>query len=241
MTTFSIKRFHFENFLHSHLYWKTDQFYAASSFRIASGTQHTDVLKVTEKKISLRSWKKGSRKEDGLPRFLLTCPPPHKRTHCPHRTWCQKSGDTIFESRRFCFSVYTIQHSDVCSEHCWDFSFYIQPHLVPCEPGLERHFESLDQHSSAHITGELDCTAESRAPAQKDRIRVSGVRTRNVCSHKPSRSFGGTLSLRSAAMDFGIRCSGEDYRIKIWIKKECWPNARILEQLCCICQKIPGF
>lgn len=48
-------------------------------------------------------------------------------------------------------------------------------------------------------------------------------------------------SLRSIAMDFGTQCSGEDYRIKICIKKECWPNARILEQLCCICQKIPGF
>lgn len=63
------------------------------------------------------------------------------------------------------------------------------------------HFESWNQHNSAHITGELDCTAESRAPAQKDRIRVSGVRTRNVCSHKPSRGFGGTLK-------FAIHCYG---------------------------------
>lgn len=51
MTTFlSLECFHSENFLHSHLYWETDQFYAASSSRIALRTQHMDVLKFTEKK-----------------------------------------------------------------------------------------------------------------------------------------------------------------------------------------------
>lgn len=151
--------FHFENFCIHICIERLINFMQHLPPEYLLGTKHTDVLKVTEKKVSLRLWKKSSGEEEGVPG---SCPLVFRHTR---RLTAQiqhnvNNWEIIFLKSLIFFFIYPVQRLDICSEYCWDFWFYIWPHLV--STGLKQHFEllkvqSLYQQHQHHLGALLNC------------------------------------------------------------------------------------
>lgn len=133
---------HFENSLHSFLYWKTDQFYPASSSRIALRTKQVMSWRLQRRNFLQDLGRRAPRtKQDS--RFQTTWSPSTQEESLPVSDIMSKIRRWFFGKSMIFFFVYIIPHSDIHSESGWDFCLYIQSHLVSCKPGLEQDFQLL--------------------------------------------------------------------------------------------------